>query len=403
MSLDDDAELVRLAYTLVVEPERFNEAVELLRERTDRILMEGGVAAVADFDSIAVHLNNARELMNRRGRRTDRSVGSSKNMQAAAHPVLLVTKDALVCAANDQAVKAFGIRIGSEIPHQCLEASVRQQLSQQLADLSDSSSGLLGVFQAHRIHPVGTTSQLALTMTRQPDGEIVGQLTTLSSYWVPHVGEEFARNLRLTKAELDVTKAIVTGESMEQLARRKQRALGTVRNQKKRLLSKLGLSSQVELACLFSGFAQLHFQPPDTQLTRPFAADLARQHGSISRTSGGILDYDLYGPRDGHPVLFLHSLLGGTGLTELQKKEVQKQGLRLIMPWRPFYGETTDEGLLSDHLERYANDIMRLMDSLGVAVCPVLSVTESAPYAFALAKIAPERFTELQLFGPSLP
>jgi pimeloyl-ACP methyl ester carboxylesterase len=104
---------------------------------------------------------------------------------------------------------------------------------------------------------------------------------------------------------------------------------------------------------------------------------------------GRRLAYAEYGDPSGVPVLFLHGSPGGRLGGAVNHARYVRQGLRVITPERPGYGESDPAPGRS--VRDAAEDLVALLDTLGLDRVFVVGGSGGGPHALALAAVAPER------------
>jgi pimeloyl-ACP methyl ester carboxylesterase/DNA-binding CsgD family transcriptional regulator len=396
-----DARLVQAAYALVAAPERMVELHDMLADRVRAQIGERGESPESGFESVTLDLQHALAPLETIDVPHRRPVDIGALLELNT-PFLLIGVGGRVVEANAAAGKLLGLRQGSSLNEGLLDEETCLSVRQKVSSLKRSEEGILAIYEVSLEGPAAPPTRLALTPFKQNDGSLIGRITALSAPWMEELGRRFADALGLTAAEIGITKAVVTGVSLRQLAEKKNRSVETFRNQRKRLLSKLNTSSQTELVSLYSGFAQLSGEPVPDRVSfaesRPLRSRAYQQRGS-----GGRMAFDIFGQKRWKPVLFLHPTVGGTLLPSAVEAELKKRRLRLIMPWRPLFSETEDQGAYETRLERFADDIVLLLDSLGIAQCLLLFCNSATPCALTLAHRAPERFESIVGCAPVLP
>ncbi|WP_223205841.1 alpha/beta fold hydrolase [Streptomyces xanthii] len=114
--------------------------------------------------------------------------------------------------------------------------------------------------------------------------------------------------------------------------------------------------------------------------------------------SGRTAHYTDSGPADGTPVLYI----GGTGtsaravhMTDFLRTTRQNLGLRMITVERNGFGDTAYDPELGR--ADYAEDVLQVLDRLGVREFKVIAISGGGPYAAEIASRAPERISALHL------
>ena len=130
-----------------------------------------------------------------------------------------------------------------------------------------------------------------------------------------------------------------------------------------------------------------------------------REDNILVLSDGRDLCYAEYGDPNGKPVVLLHGNPNSRLLFRAMSGFPFRSDLRLIVPDRPGYGR-------SDFFPRgrgaadYPNDVIELLDSLGLEKAAVFGVSGGGPYALACAWKIPDRVTAVGVvssLGPNVP
>ncbi|OLL71278.1 hydrolase, alpha/beta fold family [Pseudonocardia sp. Ae168_Ps1] len=103
------------------------------------------------------------------------------------------------------------------------------------------------------------------------------------------------------------------------------------------------------------------------------------------------IGYAEYGPSDGPPVLLLHGLFGSAVVGAAWSDRAERHGVRLIAAERPGYGVSPPAGFGA--VADWVPAVAPLLEWIGRPV-DVVGISAGAPYAYALAALAPERVRE---------
>ncbi|MGB3456135.1 MAG: alpha/beta hydrolase, partial [Litorimonas sp.] len=242
-----------------------------------------------------------------------------------------------------------------------------------------------------------------LIRTEDADGQPLGRLSAVSLTWLPDIAFQFQESLNLSPAELRVTQAVVTGQGLNALAKERGRAIGTLRNQLKSVLRKLGLSSQTELACLYSGYLRLARHEGSSDYSHSFRNTPWRRHGLFTAPDGGTVDYSEIGRADARPVLFCHPVILGAALAEPVRRAADAAGLRLISPLRPGFGKSSLDASSDGEMDRFARRLESLMDEQGIERIQIMGENTGFIGACHLAARLGERAVGLLGVSPVVP
>lgn len=402
-----DEDIVKLAYSLAIGPYRYREMFDLLGTRLDDALKRAGEhdgaadgfdldenAVRSAFEPLVPHFENAQSLMEMQGRASDSAKYSMKMIDADSHPSALIGTDGQIVYANSAAAEIFGLAKGKRPDETRFEPGHFKTLLSNLQSLDAFElNKVISIFGMGSIDGEEMV-KVALTKVHDSNGDAIGHISVIHISWFPDIGKQFQALLNLTPVELEITKAIVTGLSLSNLAARRGRSIGTVRHQTKTLLAKLNLRSRTELACLYSGFSKFNVKDQGRDNGEAVEADGRVESHVFLRPNNRVLDYELVGATSGRPVLFFPALLGGMTVTEEMHRALTRHKLRLIMVWRPGLANSGPDGPVgSDSFPRYAKDIEALLDELDIKSCPVIGHITGVMFAYAIAKYLSDRIT----------
>lgn len=405
-----DTELVKLAYTMAVGPHRFEKMSRQLLDRLEQITgsdVPVGADGVPDamaseaFEPLVQHFEGAFALVEAQGRRFDSFPSSVRVMEATDTPVILLRPNGFVQRSNAAAKAQIGIVDGSVIDADLFQHGHADRLLADLNHLEDFDSDK--IISIYNVIDKDTDQNIRMALTRTLDfeGDTVGHLAAIHVGWSQDLAAHFGEAFDLTDTELAVTRAIVSGQTLADLAEERGRSIHTVRNQLKALLAKLALKSQTELACLYAGYVKLNVRYRHNEETRSTPLDVERTEHALPRANGRQLTYELFGNPKGRPVVLFPSMLGGNTITDAMARAVQRHNLRLIIIWRPGFSQSTVDGPPDRAaFETYANDVSDLQDTLNVTKATMVGTMTTAMWAYACAKYVPDRvISVLQVNG----
>jgi pimeloyl-ACP methyl ester carboxylesterase/DNA-binding CsgD family transcriptional regulator len=399
-----ETELIKLVYTLVVEPERLHLMLQLLDEAVSPVFeLDTEQAGAPFFEHLQVHFDNAFDMLHRREENEPNRSIARKLVDIDPQPSLLIDGAGKILRSNMAASDRLKAVEGHFLNVALFSQEDSAKFQRDLKAVNDSSGNrFIGVYEFSE-PDADKPWKMVLSKAIDTDGQFVGHLASLKTRWQSHIGQGFSEAFKLTPVEQVIVQAVVEGQSLNNVAKARGRSLGTVRNQMKRLLAKLGLKSQTELICLYAGFAQIAVIPSglNTPIVPPVREDSLTH--IFTRRNGTPLEVEFFGAANGKPVLFFHPFMGGTLLSEQQKAHITARNLRFIMPLLPGYKGTTDADPLPDRVSRYAEDLRSVLDDLHISRCPAVGVNTSYLYALALAEAAPGTLTQIVVGNAAVP
>lgn len=193
------------------------------------------------------------------------------------------------------------------------------------------------------------------------------------------------RSFNVTHSEMLVLRHIATGGKVSDISAALGKSVETVRTQIKSLSNKLGVSGQARIA---SEIAKI-----EKTLLKSSAAQGKQDTASHSfRTSDDrSIHYDIYGPKDGQPIIFFHCSVHGRHLPQSINAQLDQANLRIISPSRAGYGGSTKRAAQArNSLTANSHDYAELIAHLGLNRCHLLAHATGVAQAFHFAVHYPE-------------
>ncbi len=215
-----------------------------------------------------------------------------------------------------------------------------------------------------------------------PDGtsDEVVVVAPLTTHWPAAMTTLLRDDFGLTPSEAEICEWIARGHSAALIAEVRTSALATVRTQIKRIMAKMHTAAQPELVRLLHLLMRLADSHPGGIAATPPAGPDVRE----IRVGDRRMPVDLHGPEGGAPVIFLHGMLDGTGITPECAAVLHRLNLRLVCPNRPFFGAAEgDRGPTATAPARLARDIARLIHDMGLKRPVLMGHMAGAVYAYA--------------------
>ena len=228
-------------------------------------------------------------------------------------------------------------------------------------------------------------------------------LRAIECQWPDSIDRALEDIFKLTDAERDILACMAQGMNSEQISIRRDRKVGTVRQQIKSVLAKMGASSQSQAVALASaigsqnyGSQVSHSSPQEALAGYPLELDELRRG---PRRVG----WRRYGVRGGRPVLLLHGVYFGAGEYPQDREWATRNGLDVVVPERLGYGRSQPPGKGDDVLAVQVEDCLAVLDALGLSRVYLASHDAGFLYALALANRCPERVKGILAISPSAP
>ena len=230
---------------------------------------------------------------------------------------------------------------------------------------------------------------LVLVGEALPDGGI--HLVRAEPIWSPALDALADTLFGLTQREREVLEGLTAGLGAAEIAVAAGRSEGTVRQQIKSILGKLGVRSQARAVALIGQIAAIASTGRGSSVP-PAPIWSARAD----------CDWIRYGRPGGLPVLFFHGALFGIAGTTQEREAAPHVGLDIVAPLRPGYGRTVFPKSASDVVTRSVAQADLLLDQLGIGPVVVMAHDIGTLFAYAYAAARPDRVLGI-VAGPTTP
>ena len=281
-------------------------------------------------------------------------------------PALALSSNGQVVGYNDSATSSLGDLLGKNV--------LRLGVSQ--LDFTDFKDRIVrhqgpSILQFHANKQKHTP--LLFTGRYQSSHQLFF-LRMIGLQWSESMDTALQDIFKLTKAEREVLVFLARGMQANQISDHRQSKIGTVRQQIKSILQKLGVTSQIQAAALA---AALGSQSHNEHQSVPFISDHNKRLGESSNNTFNLLQLEQfvrdnrrvgwrrYGKKGGLPVLLMHSTYFGAGDYAPDRALANKLGLDVITVERPGYGKTQPPPSTESILETHIKDCIYLLNELG--------------------------------------
>lgn len=401
------ANLVEMIYASVLEPGRYDELMAIWQSHVESLLARGaeGVARATDPEDgseVERHFLRAFAILERLGRPAEANQSLEAMLDVNPKPAMLVNPDGRIALCNAAAREQFGASAKASVYELALEASGRANLKRALSGLGSEPVGKLLTVSRVLADRNGGAPVLALARAPRPEGEPPIALLSIADIgWSERIGAILSSVFGLTEAECEVARGITSGATSEQIAAARGRSTTTVQTQVKAILRKLDVRTQTELVRLIASLTQIDLS------SRPnggaAAILLPHTRTTLTMPGGRALSVVTLGPANGRPALFIHGMLDGYGATAGCLEELQRRGIRLIVPIRPGFGSSMPDSTAGDAPRKFAADLEAVIDHFGIDRCPVIGHMAGSVYAFAAASVLGPRISGILAVSGGVP
>lgn len=381
-------ELVDLTYSATTDPGRYEELVGV---------WEGYMASLtpAEIEDTQLHhlrhFNQALEIFERIGRQKHRQEREDAVLGHFDGPAYLLDRNGAVVASNLES-GTLPSPDGAFAPQPLVEQST---LRSAVLDMQQGAPvALIPIHDAQgRLTDCAVVSGL---------GEDLDRFLMVLSAPATNAAQldPIAQQFDLSKSERDVFVALIQGEKVADISKRRGVGLATTRTQVRKLLEKTGSST---LADMIRQATQISAQMNAVSTVqkiqmRDEIEDI--EYDRILTADGRLLAYRTFGDPHGRPVLFIHNMMGGAIWPREMVQQAQAEGWRIIAPSRPGFGLSDSVAARDMELVRSTcSDMRALLDHLEIDRVLVVAMMSSAGLGIRFARDHPDRVQALLNIG----
>ncbi len=404
-------EIIDHLYDVAVDPTRY----ETLLDHWEALIAPRRATANADanpslgLSSFEGHFRRADRMLSHvisdpKSDQTDPQV-LLKSIDRAAG--MIVDAGLVISHVNTAASVALGIAPGASVRRLALGPGEADILAQQIKTMLLGNSAEPQVMRV-RSALADRVILMHLRLVRPPAAPAFVVVLASELGW-PHGFTEMLREaFDLTKAEVDVTRALAEGHALSDIAEQRSRSIETIRAQVKSILSKTETRSQAELvrltlstmdmASYTDGAAQ---ELSDTSIG--FATLEQRPFQTMRLPDGRRLDFLILGNPNGRPVFYFPLDYGLVRWPASAEADAARRGLQIVVPVRPGYGASDPVPKRAPYTAQIVEDMVALLDHLGIAKAPILTLGADSFFATSLHAAYPERVSALICCSGVLP
>lgn len=314
-----------------------------------------------------------------------------KVVAEVAGPAVVISPDLRVASVNAEGEQSFGASQGTFLsldclsPESCVDFDTVLRATKGQGNFGQAIVQILDRFTGE---PAFRAEAFLLKGSNQESHYIV--IRSLELDWSPEVSATLSQAFDLTDAEIDVARQFFETCDLASVAALRKVSVHTVRTQMKTILSKTGATSQAELVRLFSMVASRQMLRNRGLLTE-WQDPLGREKILVTDSRRKIA-WTWMGAPDGTPAIFLRGMAMGYLLPESAEKMLKRAGIKLLIPSRPGYGNSSlfeELPVLEDNrvmLEEFLVG-MGLKGCVGIGlsdgIIPLLAQQDKAPDTFS--------------------
>jgi pimeloyl-ACP methyl ester carboxylesterase/DNA-binding CsgD family transcriptional regulator len=406
-------EVIDRLYEVAVDPTRY----ESLLDRWEAMIRPQRAAANLEFSPAHAPALGLKEFTGHFARADqvlDRAIADPEVSTVTAilgkvehAAAFAVDRSMTLIGANRAATAVLGVTRGARLRDLPLATGETDHLSSQIARMFSGNSNDPVVLRTRGARAERLVV-LQLRLVRPDNGQPFVIVVTSELAWPRGFSDMLRGAFDLTAAEAEVIIALAEGLGLAQIADERGRSIETIRAQLKSIMSKTETRSQSELVRLtLSTMEMVQFSAEAArdlkEVSRGFETLQERPFQTMILRDGRRLDFLVLGDPLGRPCLFFPMDYGLVRWPASAESEAARLGIKVIVPVRPGYGASTPIRRGVPYMAQIAEDIAALLDHLGVARVPLLTLGGDSFLAVTFHALYPERVSALICCAGALP
>lgn len=398
-------EVIAHLYDVAMDPMRY----EALLDRWEAMMRPRRAAALPEAvePMFQGHFERAAQVLDRATAGDGREGAEAMVARIDRSAAFAVDRTLTIIAVNTAGASVLGVTRGAQVADLALGEGEAGYVAAQVSRLFlRNDDGPVVV----RSRAARSDRVMVLHLRRiRPEGKAPFVVAVTSELGWPRGYSDLLRAaFDLTPAETEVVRALAEGQALTEIAEARGRSVETIRAQLKAIMSKTETRSQTELVRLTLSTMEMAVAADEdsagiTDSSTGFGALLPRPFRTITLPDGRRQDHLILGDPDGTPVVFLPLDYGLVRWPAAAEAEAARRGLRVIVPIRPGYGQSTSLPRGTPYIAQVAEDMARLLDHLNVGQAPIVTLGGDSYIAIAFHAAYPERVRALICCGGVLP
>lgn len=407
-----DENIINEIYDLVVAPDAYDAFMVNLEARLTSLRQNGEKNQAG---ALSEHMQRASALVDivtPWRRETDEALGKelAKRIQVTA----AMDETGNILDANMAAMTAYDLVPGGSVSSLPISTDEMARLKKRIADVSQHGDRRNTPNDVLRFRNQETNRPLLIRLERYIQPSTKRSLVILRTSdvgWPAHLGPILQDLFDLSRAEIDIIRLMVEGLKVKEMARRRRAAVSTVRSQLQSIFGKTGTVDQMDCTRMVLGLALMHEVDEGNLVAarleaRNETAFFPRedQRHVLNLPDKRVLEYSDFGAPDGKDVvLWYHDQAFGDVWFKEPVQMAARQGIRIIGPLRPGFGQTTVYTGEASEPRDFVPDVEALLDHLGIDRVAIVSSSSGLVHALAAAEQMPDRITGITACHPLLP
>ncbi len=318
-----------------------------------------------------------------------------------------VSRDLRVIATNSGASNLLNITQGTQVREFQLGDGDAEQLAHHVGRLLNANQDEPVVLRA-RAAKSERLVVFHLRAVRTDDAAPFVMVISSDVQWPRGFTDMLRAAFDFTPAESEVVRALTEGQTLQQTATSRGRSIDTIRAQLKSIMAKTETRSQTELVRLtlstmeIAQFTALASEAVE-EVSQGYETLAPRPFQTLTLEDGRRMDYLILGDPKGAPLLYSPLDYGLIRWPAQAEAEAERRGFKVIVPIRAGFGKSSSLPKRTPYVPQLCDDLAALLDHVGVASAPMLTLGADSHIATLFHGFHPGRVTALIACAGVLP
>ncbi|WP_424943155.1 alpha/beta hydrolase [Aliiroseovarius crassostreae] len=391
-----DLEIVSDTFRSIVDQDAFDKLILNWNQKLNALETADGSWGNRFASAFIAQLDAAGDTLDRLDV-SDHSDPLERIVSEVAGPAIVLSPDLRVASINVEGINSFGTNTGAFFCEDRVDPASRKMFdavvraANQRGNAAQSVIHIIDQGQDDAAFP----AEIFLSwLPNQPKPYIA--IRTLELAWSSATSNRLKQAFDLTDAEVEVGRQFFQLCDLTLVAEKRGVSRHTVRTQMKTIMSKTGASSQADLIRLFAMVASR--QLLETKGLRSTWRDPLDREKIIVTPEGRKIAWTWMGDPKGTPVIFLRGMAMGYLLPAQAEGLLTKARIKLLIPSRPGYGNSSLHEDLSP-LEDNRTLLHDFMTALELKTCVGVGLSDGIIPILAEQDLHPDRFCALVSVG----
>ncbi len=316
----------------------------------------------------------------------------SRMINSFNYPAYVVTSSGHITASNMAAWNEFSLDVRDSIDQLPFVIDKAQKISELISiELKRKLRKDEPALSLLRAEATDNVPQATIALSYSHGPKPTALVFVLTTKWKAKSTELLRQQFNLTKTEVEILRHFVDGFSTQEIAILRERSHETIKDHFQSMREKLGAKNQTEL--LRTSLSVSEFTKDISNITNAMEHPHRRKAEQLL-PSNRLVELTMMGDFSGDPFVMFSAGSFYTFNAEFEQM-LYDANLLIISVCTPGSGATDPAPEGTNWIDQAGEDMIALLDQMGISKCGLVVKYTSAPASYHLARHNPSRFTHI--------